>query len=150
MSQPKNSAQPVFALADNEALTDKYMNISMLWTHYISQRSTTVISENQSASEELHSFRLRVHHKHSYIVPQYLEHVRREADAIEKGNRELLVSTLATIYLLSTGSQHLSSVDIFGLPGRCARVHICAVIFSEDIYGQPCMGSACCQYWVAD
>ena len=94
MSQPKNSAQPVFALADNEALTDTYMGIAMLWTHYISQRTAPVISENQSASEDIHSFRLRVHNKHKHIVEQYLQHVRQEADTIEKKGRELLVSAI--------------------------------------------------------
>lgn len=91
VSQPKNSAHPVFALADNEALSDMYMGISMLWTHYISQRSTAVISENSTTSEDIHSFRLRVHHKHQHMVQQYLEHVRKEAEVIEKKGRELLV-----------------------------------------------------------
>lgn len=94
MSQPKNSAQPVFALADNEALTDKYMGIAMLWTHYISQRTAPIISENQSASEDIHSFRLRVHNKHKRVVEQYLKYVRQEADIIEKKGRELLVSCM--------------------------------------------------------
>ncbi len=94
VSQPKNSAQPVFALADNEALTDKYMGIAMLWTHYISQRTAPIISENQSASEDIHSFRLRVHNKHKQVVEQYLKYVRQEADVIEKKGRELLVSCM--------------------------------------------------------
>jgi len=82
----------VFALADNEALTDMYMGVSIFWTHYISQRSATVISESSTASEDIHSFRLRIHHKHKHIVEQYLQHVRQEADVIEKKGRELLVS----------------------------------------------------------
>ena len=92
VSQPKNSAQPVFALADNEALTDTYMGITLLWTHYVQQRSTNVISYDQTASEDIHSFRLRVHHKRKHIIEQYLQHVRQEAAVMEKKGRELLVS----------------------------------------------------------
>lgn len=93
VSQPKNSAQPVFALADNEALTDMYMGITLLWTHYVQQRSTNVISYDQTASEDIHSFRLRVHHKRKHIIEQYLQHVRKEAAVMEKKGRELLVYT---------------------------------------------------------
>lgn len=93
VSQPKNSAQPVFALADNEALVDTYKAITVLWTHYITQRTTAVISENVG-SEETHSFRLRVHRKHTNIIQQYLQHIRREAAEMEKKGRELLVQFL--------------------------------------------------------
>ena len=94
VSQPKNSAQPVFALADNEALADAYKGVTVLWTHYITQRTAAVISES-AGSEETHCFRLRVHRKHTNIVPQYLHHIRREAAEMEKKDRELLVSISA-------------------------------------------------------
>ena len=91
VSQPKNSAQPVFTLADNEALIDHYKGVSFLWTHYVTQRTAAVISESAAVSEDTHSFRLRVHHKHNAIIPQYLQYVRKQAAEMEKKGRELLV-----------------------------------------------------------
>ena len=81
-------------MADNEALADAYKGVTVLWTHYITQRTAAVISES-AGSEETHCFRLRVHRKHTNIVPQYLHHIRREAAEMEKKDRELLVSISA-------------------------------------------------------
>ena len=65
----------------------------MLWTHYITTRTAAVITET-AGSEDTHSFRLRVHRKHAYIIQQYLQHIRKEAAEMEKKGRELLVGCL--------------------------------------------------------
>lgn len=118
VSHSKNSAQPVFALADNEALTDRYKGVAMMWTHYIQQRSTNVIYET-SASEDIHSFRLRVHHKKKHLVQQYLQQVRKQAEQIEKQGRELLVRWQSALPLEAAWAHYQHALDICWAQRTC-------------------------------
>lgn len=127
VSQPKNSAHPVFALADNEALIDSYMGIPMLWTHFVSQRSTAVLSfESSTVSEDIHSFRLRVHNKHQHMLQQYLAHVRKQADIIEKKGKELLVSSVVLLALVQHHMLLLVQLQLMFVDRMlltCCRLH---------------------------
>ena len=54
-----------------------------------------MMSYEGAQSDETHSYHLRVRSKQRHIVPQYLSHLSKEADEIEKLDKQMLVSLSA-------------------------------------------------------
>ena len=71
---------------------DVYQGVSFTWTHSTSQRTNPVLSYDSSDNDERRSFQLRVLRRHRGLTEQYLQHIRVTAEALEKQNRQLLVS----------------------------------------------------------
>ncbi len=92
ISQPKNSASPVYALADNEDFIDVYEGVSFNWVHFVNQRQGTIVAVDSSVAEEIRSFQLKVLAKHQHLIPKYISHIIKRAAELEQLNRELLVS----------------------------------------------------------